>query len=187
MERGVLGQNRAGVEMSRRLLGYVVKLPDGTRSSLTPTPVMLDDAGDAWDRTPSSTGDYVCPVFAARKPKPAPVVAAEGRYAVLRKTWGGNEFCDLHYGDDTRMTLHVGTRAAVDEAQRKSGRTKSDAEVVRLLADGEHEAAIEAARREERERVAALLVAEADRLDIGCEEAGAYLRAAEIANKGQAK
>lgn len=211
-------------------MGYVVKLPDGTRSPLTPTPVLLDDAGDAWDRTPSSTGDYVCPVFAVRRPEPAPVapvvghdyqerdgldvcarcgrvrnrgkstpckgalpkvetrepapvVAAEHRPVAYRYDVAGYPpiLASLRIGDvprQTEMPLYDGAAilCAFDECAKALKEQER-----------EHKAAVEAARREERERVAALLVAEADRLDIGCEEAGAYLRAAEIANKGQAK
>lgn len=158
--------------MSRRLLGYVVKLPSGEWHD-GKSYADKDFDGYPWTRDAKKRHVFmeyqdacryvltyvpenllrIVPVFSKPKPaelKPAPAVAAEGRYAVLRKTWGGNGFCDLHYGDDTRTTLHVGTRAAVDEAQRKSGRTKSDAEVVRILPDGAHEAAIAAAREEGR-------------------------------------
>jgi len=151
----------------RRLLGYIVKLPDGTRSPRTPKPVpVIGDAVDAWIGAPD--GSCVCPVFATRKPKPAPPPpggtfldalldkpkpasaegAAEWRYGVLRKTWGGNEFSDIHYGDDTCATCHTGTREEATERLRKSGLTKKEASIVRILPDGAHEAACEAARRE---------------------------------------
>lgn len=175
--------------MSRRLLGYVVRQLDGTRSPLTPTPIQLVYALDAWDQTPVDAGDYVVPVFAVRRPMPAlvaPVVAEGGRYACLTEDSGDALFHDINDGRggfprDAQRS--IGSREmALAFVGRWSG-TK----LVRVLDDGEHEAACEAAVRAERERVAALLVAEADRFDIGCEEVGAYLRAAEIANKGQAK
>ena len=134
---------------ARRLKGYVVKLPDGTRSEHTRRPVSL-----AYASAHLCDDGAVVPVFATRKPKPAPAEgAAEERYAVLRKNWGGNEFRDLHYGDDTRTLCHVGTRATVDESQRRVGPSK-DAEVVRILPDGALEAACEAAA--ERGRIEAL-------------------------------
>lgn len=91
-------------------------------------------AGDAWDRTPSSTGDYVCPVFSVRRPKPAPVVAAEGRYAVLV---GGGVFRSFpgSFGQ-------VAPRYVANRPDAGFGK------LVRILDDGEHEAAIEAARRD---------------------------------------
>lgn len=118
-----------------------------------------------------------CPV----EPKPAPVVAAEGRYALHFANAKGIGFFAV-------LNRSGGETGARDEVLAVKGdRLRGDGAVVRILPDGAHEAAVEAARREERERVAALLATEAERMDIGCEESGVYLRAAEIAKKGQAK
>lgn len=167
--------------MTRRLLGYVVKLPDGTRSPETAKPTEFGPAEKALLGF-APLGSYLVPVFG--KPKPAPVVAAGGRYAVLCHgvVHGEAWFEDFDTVDDP--TRHVGTR---EQAYRLKSLPRADAEVVRVLKDGEHEAALETARREERERISVLLATEAERLDIGCEEAGVHLRAAEIAKKGQAK
>lgn len=51
----------------RRLRGYVVKLPDGTRSPRTLTPVGL--MACIQSDTDSPDGAYVCPVFAVPKRK----------------------------------------------------------------------------------------------------------------------
>lgn len=56
--------------MSRRLLGYVVKLPDGTRSPHTRVPVGHTTSHDIATHD-CPVGSYVVPVFAVRKPKPA--------------------------------------------------------------------------------------------------------------------
>lgn len=170
---------------ARRLLGYIVKLPDGTRSPETPKPVGVVEVARAYGN--ASLGTYFCPVFATRKPKPAPADAsAEGLFAVLTEDSGDAHFQDINDGRDgfpRDAQRSIGSR---EMAVAFVGRWPGN-KLVRVLDDGAHEAAVESARREERERVAALLATEAERLDIGCEEAGVYLRAAEIAKKGQAK
>ena len=58
----------------KRLLGYVVKLSDGTRSPRTPKPLpVIGDAVDAWIGSPG--GSYVVPVFAVRRPAVVPPLA----------------------------------------------------------------------------------------------------------------
>lgn len=58
----------------RRLLGYIVKLHDGTRSPKTPEPVTLRTAVGRWNG--EAAGSYVVPVFAIpkRPPTTAPPV-----------------------------------------------------------------------------------------------------------------
>lgn len=145
--------------MTRHLLGYVVKLSDGTRFSGTPKPVSRDEA----ESFGNNVEGWVVPVFSKPKPAPAapaapvapvaPVVAAEGRYAVITEEGGDAYFQDINDGsdgwprDDQRA---VGSR---EMAVAFLGRWPSSNRLVRILADGEHEAAVEAARREERERV----------------------------------
>lgn len=85
--------------MTRRLLGYVVKLPDGTRSPRTPKPIKLYLAARAWDGSPADAGDYVVPVFARRTPTAEPPVAEEphrdvpvwSRHVPLRHPRPGDE------------------------------------------------------------------------------------------------
>ncbi len=135
--------------MSRRLLGYIVKLPDGTRSPRTPKPTDLTAARDVATSI-EPAGSYTVPVFAVRKPKPAPAEgAAEGRYAVAYQT------ATMPHA---KMEPHVFlSRAQVDEWLAWN-KYRADG-VVRILPDGAHEAALAAARREERERVSPLLAA----------------------------
>lgn len=131
---------------ARRLLGYVVKLPDGTRSPRTPEPDRLRRAAILCN-TECPMGSHVVPVFAASKP--APVVAAEGRWAVLNRSAAG----DVWFGDFDTIddpTRQIGTSK---EALALADQSSFAPSIVRILPDGAHEAAIEAARREERERV----------------------------------
>lgn len=171
---------------ARRFKGYRVGIikPDGARRYMKPRsdgkwslsetkPIVLDEdeMSDALD----DVGDFMVggdvsfstPVFATRKPKPAPAEGAvEGRYAVAYQT-----ATMPHAKMDPHVFL---SRAQVDEwlAWNKH---RADG-VVRILPDGALEAAcaaayergktdalrnvhalgtVEAARREERERVCA--------------------------------
>lgn len=213
--------------MTRRLLGYVVKLPDGTRSPHTSEPLPATEAlRAALFEVP--TGTYLVPVFATPKrqtltdippevfaysdneggvcltwplanaekmrateeakgtyecgpivryvpePKPAPAEgAAEGEYA-LRDPAG--HFVKL------ASEREIGNRATVEKLKL------SKDNIVRILPDGAHEAACEAARREERERVLGLVAAERER--VRGRTSDGYLYALdwfEEAAKGQAK
>lgn len=135
--------------MSRRLLGYVVKLPDGTRSPETAKPTEFGPAEKALLGF-APLGSYLVPVFG--KPKPAPVVAAGGRYAVLCHgvVHGEAWFEDFDTVDDP--TRHVGTR---EQAYRLKSLPHADAEVVRIFAEDEHDAVVEKARNDERQRTLA--------------------------------
>ena len=154
---------------ARRFKGYRVGIikPDGARRYMKPRsdgkwslsetkPMLLDEdeMSDALD----DVGDFMVggdvsfstPVFATRKPKPAPAEgAAEGRYAVAYQT------ATMPHA---KMEPHVFlSRAQVDEWLAWN-KYRADG-VVRILPDGAHEAALAAARREERERVSPLLAA----------------------------
>jgi hypothetical protein len=140
--------------VSRRLLGYVLKRPDGTRSGIVGADPIHDMTLSREDRTAC----YWVPVFAVRKPKPAPPVAeAEGRYAVLNANGGDVWFEDFDRVDDP--TRHVGTRK---EALALRPHPHLTPEVVRILPDGEHEAAIAAAREEGFAEAVRLVRAEAE-------------------------
>ena len=152
--------------MSRRFKGYRVGIikPDGARRYMKPRsdgkwslsetkPMLLDEdeMSDALD----DVGDFMVggdvsfstPVFATRKPKPAPAEgAADARYAC----WQGCCMWLTPEDDDPRDT---GTRA---EAEAVVARIPG-AKLVRILDDGAHEAGVEAARREERERIYKLI------------------------------
>ena len=117
---------------ARRLLGYVVKLPDGTRSEHTLEPHSLAHAS-----AHLCDDGAVTPVYA--KPKPAPVapVEAEGWYALM------------HEGD---TFLGIGVRGSEVSSRENAVRGKKlrggEGEIVRILPDGAHEAAIAKAREE---------------------------------------
>lgn len=129
----------------------------------------------------SLNGFVLVPVFATRKPKPAPADcpicgepgcaapfcvahietmakpapaegAAGGRYAVLCHgvVHGEAWFEDFDTVDDP--TRHVGTR---EQAYRLKSLPHADAEVVRIFAEDEHEAVVEKARNDERQRTLA--------------------------------
>ncbi len=167
---------------ARRLKGYVVRTSEGwyvssagTLRSITPNKklrTVFPNASRAALHV-AHDGDVSLPVFATRKPKPAPVVAsiarfdgaermatctaepapvvaAEGRYALL----GGQPDYFEGWGDVLRQQF-VGTRDQV----RLAHKHRRDLAVVRILPDGAHEAACEAARREgaEAARIDALL------------------------------
>ena len=139
--------------MSRKLLGYVVKLPDGTRSPSTPRPWPLAEAVNHVFGV--QRNGVVVAVYARPKaPKPAAVDEGE-RYAVLvQRTVGAvGSFVGLDYVHNETSARDVGTRAEALGVGSQFAR----AEVVRLLPDGAHEAAVAEARREERERVIATL------------------------------
>ena len=152
---------------ARRFKGYRVGIikPDGARRYMKPRsdgkwslsetkPIVLDEdeMSDALD----DVGDFMVggdvsfstPVFATRKPKPAPAEGAvEGRYAVLFGDGSGGYFGVL----DKR-----GNEVASRDVAAEGGENKLyDGKLVRVLDDGALEAACEAARREERERVCA--------------------------------
>lgn len=84
-------------------------------------------------------------VFATRKPKPAPVVAGE-RYALLTEDSGDAHFQDIN--DGSAGYPRDAQRAIGTHAQAVAHHAKWGGEVVRILADGEHEAAVAKAREE---------------------------------------
>ena len=157
---------------ARRFKGYRVGIikPDGARRYMKPRsdgkwslsetkPMLLDEdeMSDALD----DVGDFMVggdvsfstPVFATRKPKPAPAEgAAEApseHFVVVHDT----AVVNLLEGKPgyARQYKHIGTHAeAVDFRNGRNALT-----VWRILPDGALEAACEAARREERERVCA--------------------------------
>lgn len=157
---------------ARRFKGYRVGIikPDGARRYMKPRsdgkwslsetkPIVLDEdeMSDALD----DVGDFMVggdvsfstPVFATRKPKPAPAEgAAEApseHFVVVHDT----AVVNLLEGKPgyARQYKHIGTHAeAVDFRNGRNALT-----VWRILPDGALEAACEAARREERERVCA--------------------------------
>ena len=73
--------------MSRRLLGYVVKLPDGTRSPRTPKPTTVVVATAYAD---VARGCYLVPVFVVRKPKPASPAGNTGGPPPIFVAWTEN-------------------------------------------------------------------------------------------------
>jgi len=215
--------------MSRRFLGFTVQLAEdkwlcmdhnscsavvGPKEHRGHWPTRTDAEADILDAGESIEAARVSPVFAVPKgtfasfvahcnrvgkldePKPAPVVAAEGRYAVLRGYEGAFWFNDVRAPDDTKIS-GAGSR---DEATAAIARAKKGA-LVRILPDGAFEAALEAARREERERAFAEVEAYAARVSKQYGEAdphswsgGCSIAFAEIAEfarneagKGQAK
>ena len=157
---------------ARRFKGYRVGIikPDGARRYMKPRsdgkwslsetkPMLLDEdeMSDALD----DVGDFMVggdvsfstPVFATRKPKPAPAEgAAEApseHFVVVHDT----AVVNLLEGKPgyARQYKHIGTHAeAVDFRNGRNALT-----VWRILPDGALEAACEAARREERDRVCA--------------------------------
>lgn len=157
---------------ARRFKGYRVGIikPDGARRYMKPRsdgkwslsetkPIVLDEdeMSDALD----DVGDFMVggdvsfstPVFATRKPKPAPAEgAAEApseHFVVVHDT----AVVNLLEGKPgyARQYKYIGTHAeAVDFRNGRNALT-----VWRILPDGALEAACEAARREERERVCA--------------------------------
>ena len=155
--------------MSRRLLGYVVKLPNGEWHD-GKSRADKDFDGYPWTRDAKKRHVFteyqdacryvltyvpenllrIVPVFSKPKPaEPAPAVAAEGRYAVLNANGGDVWFEDFDRVDDP--TRHVGTRK---EALALRPHPHLTPEVVRILPDGAHEAALAAAREEGRREAA---------------------------------
>lgn len=126
-----------------------------------------------------------CPLPA--EPKPALVVAGEGLFAVLTEDSGDAHFQDINDGSDgfpRDAQRSIGSR---EMAIAFVGRWPGN-KLVRILADGEHEAAVEAAVRAERERVLSLVAAERER--VRGKTSDGYLYALdwfEEAAKGQAK
>lgn len=171
--------------MTRRLLGYVVKLPDGTRHTEGPLS-LLDAVSISHGSVPPT---HVVPVFS--KPKPAPVVAAEvpaAIYVVVSASHGALTTTMSAFEDAARRD-HAASVAAGD----------STTSVLRYVPDGEHEAACEAARWEGAE--AALHDARRTLLDLTDDFAGEHaaglrhavrcvydmIQATKEAAKGQAK
>ncbi|MCH9837351.1 hypothetical protein K0U83_16935 [bacterium] len=119
--------------------------------------------------------------------EPAPVVAGEGLFAVLTEDSGDAHFQDINDGSDgfpRDAQRSIGSR---EMAIAFVGRWPGN-KLVRILADGEHEAAVEAAVRAERERVLGLVAAERER--VRGKTSDGYLYALdwfEEAAKGQAK
>lgn len=184
MSRRLLGY-RVGIIKPDGARRYMKPRSDGKWSLSEAKPMLLteDEMSDALD----DVGDFMkggdvsfsTPVFAVRKPKPAPcpcpsgtcptcmgaddepkpapvapvapVVAAEGLFGCLHVDDSGIAFEALWkgHGDTVR---DAGTREESVAAVEKWG-----GKLVRILDDGEHEAALAAARREERERVFALV------------------------------
>lgn len=201
--------------MSRRLKGYAIRCDngewfDGTglgQYSECPWTAdrakrhLFDEAADAYTYASTYTESSklrIVPVFAVRKPKPAPVVAAEGLFACLVEAGGGRRFFREFRGKDL---VEAGTRAEAEAIAGAPG-TIGTSVVVRILPDGAHEAACEAARREERERVlaeveayaarAAKRIAQADPHSWAGGRSGAFAEIAEAVRtmgeeKGQAK
>lgn len=113
------------------------------------------------------------------EPKPAPAEgAAEGRYAVLFGDGSGGYFGVL----DKR-----GNEVASRDVAAEGGENKLyDGKLVRILDDGAHEAAVEAARREERERVLGEIrstVALATETERKCEKSAKNMKMKELAAK----
>ena len=152
--------------MSRRLLGYVVKLPSGEWHD-GKSYADKDFDGYPWTKDAKKRrvfAEYqdacryvltyvpqnrlrIVPVYS--RPQPAPAEgAAEGRYAVLVDQEGAPHFVNF----DLDLTMHVSDRDAMEYERDRVmvGRKATDAPVklVRVLDDGAHEAAVEAARRE---------------------------------------
>ena len=202
--------------MSRRLLGYVVKLPSGEWHD-GKSYADKDFDGYPWTKDAKKRrvfAEYqdacryvltyvpenrlrIVPVYS--RPKPAPADgAAEGLpplFVVLHGHRGS--FDQLYIGGSVVVT----DRRA--EAERRASEWKGDgvAMACQVFAVGAHEAAIEAARREERARVlaevesyaarAAKRIAQADPHSWAGGRSGAFAEIAELARneaaKGQAK
>lgn len=136
---------------------------------------------------PSGVNEDGSPEEVDDDPKPAPVVAGEGLFAVLTEDSGDAHFQDINDGSDgfpRDAQRSIGSR---EMAIAFVGRWPGN-KLVRILADGEHEAAVEAAVRAERERVLSLVAAERER--VRGKTSDGYLYALdwfEEAAKGQAK
>lgn len=190
--------------MSRRLKGYAFRggylgnawlCDDETgrcwwSDDVTENRVLVPDAEGVKayrERGPGFGVQKVVKIFATRKPKPAPVVAGEGLFAVLTEDSGDAHFQDINDGSDgfpRDAQRSIGSR---EMAIAFVGRWPGN-KLVRILADGEHEAAVEAAVRAERERVLGLVAAERER--VRGKTSDGYLYALdwfEEAAKGQAK
>jgi len=205
----------------KRLLGYVVKLPSGEWHD-GKSYADKDFDGYPWTKDAKKRrvfAEYqdacryvltyvpenrlrIVPVYS--RPKPAPADgAAEGRYAVLVQ-YDDREpttFMDLNMSVPDARPRDVGTHAEVLAAvENETPAFRRMA--VRILPDGAHEAACEAARREERERVlaeveayaarAAKRIAQADPHSWAGGRSGAFAEIAEAVRtmgeeKGQAK
>lgn len=132
--------------MTRRLLGYVVKFPGGSRHKDTPEPLPFKQAAGKISaaRAPARmAGGYVVPVFSKPKPKPAPVEAGEtpaAIYVVVSASHGG--------ALTTTMTMFA------DEAERDRAASvaagDSTSRVMRYVPENAHEAAVKEAREQGR-------------------------------------
>lgn len=193
--------------MSRRVKCYRLKSSDGLyctgcdpdgegpfwtaeRKRATPFESVAD--ANAAVQFMTARGARVVTVYSTRKPKPAEpkpalVVAGEGLFAVLTEDSGDAHFQDINDGSDgfpRDAQRSIGSR---EMAIAFVGRWPGN-KLVRILADGEHEAAVEAAVRAERERVLGLVAAERER--VRGKTSDGYLYALdwfEEAAKGQGK
>lgn len=147
--------------MRRRLLGYVVKLPDGRRLPETTSPTIVAEA-DRLGRRWAPAGSYVCPVFAVpKKPKPAPEASdKDGRYAVLVERQPSPNRLVITAFVAVSDYGGVGSWEAAKRTFDHDTDLEERVSIVRIMKDGEHEAAVEAARREALEEVRAAIVEE---------------------------
>lgn len=169
----------------KKLLGYVVKLPDGTWSPKTPEPMPLPLLVRRLS-TSDTTAGILMPVFAVtgstwmcdachgREPEKA----AEGRYAVL-----GHRPRSTFFEADIDRTESMPC-ASRDLALRAKAELEQDdetrADVVRILADGEFEAAVAGAHEAGRTEAFAAV----GRAAMGVSGGDVVLDAVEAAKKG---